>query len=136
MDSDSDNIWTNDLRTTVTAAAAAYVDAPSWKSHVVVQPKLHDAGATGAFSSSGSTYLAAYSVWDEARDDEINTAWLNGFGQQVRDWAAGHYINEYDVLDPSRSNAAAFSPAAWQKLRELRQRYDPEQRLETLPGLG
>lgn len=131
-----DNIWTNNLESSVAAAAKVFADAPSWKTHVVVQPKWQATATDSAFSASASTYLAGYAVWDEPEHDDENKAWLGQFMAEVQPWTAGNYINEFDVLANANRNAAAFSKEAWARLGNLRREYDPDQVLESLPGLA
>jgi FAD/FMN-containing dehydrogenase len=54
----------------------------------------------------------------------------------MRPLAVGQYINEVDAfLDPTAPQRC-FSPAAWQRLAELRRRYDPMGVFHSWPGSG
>lgn len=131
-----ENAWINDTQSALRSVAEVFVHAPSWKSHVVVQPKTgeipHDAGS---FSVSGTTYVGGYSVWDEASADRRNLAWLQEFKNALQPHAAGHYINEIDgASDPGRVRRC-YSDAAWKRLRAVRSEVDPDGVFHDFPGI-
>ena len=132
-----DNAWVDDLRAGVRAVAEAYAAAPSWKSHVVVQPKLRplpEADA-GAFSIMDSTYLAAYAVWDDRADDDANQAWIRQMGSALETQATGRFINETDVASNPHRIRQCYSEPAWNRLTDLRRQRDPLGTFFDFPGL-
>jgi len=132
-----ENAWINDTQSALKSVAEAFVSAPSWKSHVVVQPKTGKTSSdAGAFSVAGATYIGGYSVWDEPNADRENLAWLQEFKHALEPHAAGHYINEIDgASDPNRVRRC-YSDAAWKRLRALRSDMDPDGVFHDFPGIA
>ena len=52
-----ENAWTNDMQAAVKGIAAEFMQAPSWKSHVVIQPKLAPGPGAGRRILRGRQYL-------------------------------------------------------------------------------
>lgn len=84
-------------------------------------PSLPD----GAFSARGRWYFSTYARWSDANEDEVNQKWLRSLYDDLQPIASHCYINEFDLEYRSREVARCFSEAAWQRLRELKQRHDP-----------
>ena len=132
-----DNTWTNSMRESVTAIASEYMQAPSWKSHVVIQPKLFSNGQKdSAFSVMGNTYIGLYSVWDEVQDDQQNMEWLGRMAAKLDTYAVGHYANEIDAANDIPRLKRCFSVDAWERLRSIREKWDPQHILHDFPGLS
>ena len=130
-----ENAWCDDRRAAVEAIAKVYVNAPSWKSHVVVQPKLAQAiDGHGAFSVAADTYIGIYSVWDDDETDTANIRWLREMSKTLDEHAVGHYINEIDAFTNGARAKQCFSAASWQRLRKLRADWDPDEVLFDFPG--
>jgi FAD/FMN-containing dehydrogenase len=131
-----ENAWTNDLHSAVTAIAEDFIQAPSWKAHVVIQPKLVTQGGDAAFSVSGNTYIGLYSVWDEADQDTESTDWLRRASRTLDEHAVGHYVNEIDAASDTKRLRKCFSEKAWARLRNIREQWDPDRVLHDFPGLS
>lgn len=132
-----DNAWTDDIRAAVEAIAAEFMQTPSWKSHVVVQPKLAPATiADAAFSVAGNTYIGIYSVWDDAAQDEAGLSWLRRMSGHLKAYAVGHYINEINAGDDPDRIRRCYSSEAWERLRAIRDRWDPQRVMHDFPGLS
>lgn len=132
-----ENAWTNDIESAVRGISREFMQTPSWKSHVVIQPKIAPAVADGgAFSVAGNTYIGVYSVWDDEEEDDANVAWLRRMSAQLDTFGVGHYINEIDAAADTGRIRKCYSDDAWLKLRSVRERWDPDQVFHDFPGLS
>nr|XP_061804785.1 uncharacterized protein LOC133596049 [Nerophis lumbriciformis] len=132
-----ENGWTGQRRKAVMEVAKRFVDAPSWKSHVVIQPKLAPAvDGYGAFSVADDTYIGLYSVWDESERDGENLTWLKEVASALDRYSSGHYINEINSEDNPQRVRGCYSPDCFQRLRALRRQWDPDGVLHDFPGLS
>ena len=105
------------------------------KTHYVVSPKLNRTlPRDAALSMIGDAFVGAYSMWDEAVDDEANFNWLDGASARMRPLAMGQYINEVDAFRDPAVPSHCFSAEAWNRLAELRGCYDPQGLFYTWPG--
>jgi FAD/FMN-containing dehydrogenase len=78
-----------------------------------------------ALSLGGGTGAGIYAMWDDPADDEANHAWVRQVDDALAPYRAGRYVGEADLtVGPGRVDEC-FTPAALQRLRALRQRYDP-----------
>ena len=132
-----ENIWSDNIANVIDALAKNYPGAPSWKSHVVIQPKIKKMiNGAGAFSRADRTYVGVYSVWDDANADKDNLNWLDHMATILQPYAKGHYINETNVAEHQERAKNSFSASAWNQLRNLRQDLDPHSVLHDLPGIS
>ncbi len=131
-----ENAWTNDMLAAVKAIVDDFAHAPSWKSHIVIQPKLTVPTADSAFSIAGKTYIGIYSVWDNDDGDAESIAWLRRISATLDQHAAGHYINEIDAATNPERLEKCYSADAWKKLRSIRKSWDPDGVLHDFPGLS
>ena len=122
-----DNIWASRTEEVMRVLRDEFVKALSHKSHTVIsfadQP-LNIPNA--AFSVSGPVYVGTYAVWDEAENDEGNIAWLRALMTSLQPFSEGSYINEIDVEGAPHKLRECFSAEAWERLRQVRQTYDPD----------
>jgi FAD/FMN-containing dehydrogenase len=75
--------------------------------------------------------VTALAIWDEAKDDEREIAWARRTADSVAHLSlrGGGYLN-YPELDQSAARvAAAYPPDTWNRLRQLKRRLDPANRL-------
>lgn len=79
-----------------------------------------------AYSSTGRFYMSAYAQWDDPADDPVNLAWLCNLYDEMEPFASSFYINEFDRESRSDQIHRCFAPENWNRIRELRQTYDPE----------
>ena len=128
----ADTVWSNASGAEVLGAVRNHVAAaPSPKSLVLCvmpPPPPVDAPAMpdAAFSMVGPTFVLGYAIWEEARDDAANRAWHEHLMQLMEPFATGHYLGESDIVaTPSRARGS-FLPANWERLRAVRNAYDPD----------
>jgi FAD/FMN-containing dehydrogenase len=130
----SDNVWTDaDLAEALLALRGPIVDAPGPSSFAFaamspdppagqVEEELPDM----AFSMYARTFVACYAMWDDAAADDVNLAWLPASMAEVDRDATGHYVAEADLQSSASRAERSFSPQAWERLRTLRDRIDPD----------
>ena len=127
----ADNLWSAaDLGTLVPPLVRALGRAPSGKSLVLI-PVTPVAGsgdvtADMAFSALGETYAVPYAVWDDPAEDEANVHWLRETMGAMEPFTTGHYIAETDLTASAERARRSYTPAAWQRLGQLRAEHDPD----------
>jgi FAD/FMN-containing dehydrogenase len=109
--------------------ADAVRDAPSPHAlgMVVPAPPLDPAAplADMALSLFAPSFVGLYGQWEDARDDAANLAWLEAQRARFRSLACGHYVGETDLYAEAERPRRCFAPPAFERLRELRERWDP-----------
>ena len=88
--------------------------------------------ATAAFPAREARWnVTGLAVWDDPHDDEAQVAWARGVAGAVAPWSllGGGYLNyaAHDVA-PGRAEAM-FGAERWDRLREVKRRHDPGNRL-------
>jgi FAD/FMN-containing dehydrogenase len=137
----ADCLWSDEEPLAVfEALGAALLAAPSASSWMLVnvasaQPPLVSP-APSAFSVSGKLYVSIYAVWDDGSAAARNLAWLRETMRGLESLAAGSYVGEADLVARPSSAAQSFSPAAWRRLNDLRDKHDPERLFCWYPGLA
>ncbi|MBK1869447.1 FAD-binding oxidoreductase [Aestuariivirga sp. YIM B02566] len=130
----ADTNWSDDpamLMKRLTEAVEIAPSAESFALAVVLPPLDPDLMPPGAFSMVGPVFSCAYAVWQEASQDDANLAWLRNASDRLAPVSLGHYVGEAD-LDRAERIRGSFSPAAFERLRELRRRFDPAGRFHRL----
>jgi FAD/FMN-containing dehydrogenase len=121
-----DNIFTNEGGKALHALADHLLKAPTPFCHVLAGFNLglkhHE---DSCFSWVADSYVASYAIWDEEADDPANFAWLHQSLPLMDPFAIGHYINEIEGRGHPERYKQCFTEANWQRLRKLRQKYDP-----------
>lgn len=79
-----------------------------------------------ALSMSAKVYGGPWTMWWEAKDDEANASWHHELTALLRPHNVGYYIGESNMVDRPASAVEAYAPANWQRLADLRDKYDPE----------
>jgi FAD/FMN-containing dehydrogenase len=122
-----DNVMTDEPAKVLRDLAEHFRKAPSPHAHVLaamgLNLKHHD---DACFSSIASTYVGCYAIWDEKKVDDANYEWLGKSIQLMDPYNKGHYVNEVEPrFNPDRLQEC-FSEDAWQRLEQLRAKYDPK----------
>jgi hypothetical protein len=88
--------------------------------------------ASAAFGGRAAVAnVTALAIWDDAEADEREIAWARRMADAVAPLSlrGGGYLN-YPELDQTAARvAAAFPSASWDRLRQLKRRLDPANRL-------
>ena len=113
------------------------------KDHIVTMPSSKTVfmlaiftGAAGApatppdaaFSMTGALYGGPWTMWDDAAEDAANIAWHDEVMRLLKPHVAGHYVGETDTVGHPEYLPLSFTPENWQRLADLRRKYDPEGR--------
>jgi len=79
-----------------------------------------------ALGGRGAEWLFhCYAVWDEG-DDDRHVSWARATAEALRPWTmAGMALNFMNDIDETRVRTT-FGPAKYQRLRELKRRWDPD----------
>ncbi len=121
-----DTDWSNDLGGLLGSVAEHFRETPSERSHFVgslaMNTTLHD---DACFSRIARHFFGSYLVWDREEDDEANYAWLEKNHELVKPYSEGHYVNEVAGDRFPGRYRDSFSPENWQRLGDLRRKYDP-----------
>jgi FAD/FMN-containing dehydrogenase len=140
---ESGALWPRNLRAKVDAL---FFNAPladlcrAVKDHVLAAPSqavLMFAVFTGknrppatpsdaAFSVTGETYGGSWTMWNSADDDAANISWHGKCVELLNPYVTAHYIGETDIVGHPEFARLCYKPAAWERLNNLRKKYDPE----------
>ena len=112
-----------------------FASAPSPMSNVLceVKPKPIKFLDT-AYSMRRRTFVAPYSFWMDEKEDEQNIAWLKRSQEILAPLSAGHFISEADLEASPERSERSFSQANWQKIKAVKDKYDPHGVFHTFPG--
>jgi FAD/FMN-containing dehydrogenase len=106
------------------------------ESFVLIEPihgKAHQIPASSAAFGGRAAVanVTALGIWDDASKDRAQIDWARRFADRVAPLSlrGGGYLN-YPELDQTEARvAAAFPPDSWGRLRQLKRRFDPANRL-------
>lgn len=96
-------------------------------------------GARGAAlrpTTSGRAFVSCYAMWQDATDDAANLHWLPSTMAELEPLALGHYVAETDLPATASRAQRSFAEPNWQRLQELRRRFDPDGIFPTYLGPG
>ncbi len=104
---------------------------PSPESWVLLSlPAPRPAGAPAlpdmAFSMSGSAIVGLHSIWQDPAEDGRHEQWVRETSGMLDRFKVNYYIGETDLTMGADRAPRSFAPAHWQRLQQLRQKYDPE----------
>jgi len=94
----------------------------------------HMGGAVGrvganatAFSNRGANYnVSTFSTWMDAAEDEKNANWTRAVGDKLRAFSTGGAYVNYMAGDESPERVKAAYEANFQRLVEVKRKYDPD----------
>jgi FAD/FMN-containing dehydrogenase len=74
--------------------------------------------------------VTAIAVWTDPAEDDAHVAWARSTAAAVEPWSmrGGGYLNYVETDVSAARVAAAFEPATFARLRQVKRRYDPENR--------
>lgn len=123
------NIWTNDPAAALTALAERWQKTPprSPRSFALsawgINPSPDDTDS--AFTYTGDHYVSWYLMAEQADDVEPNFGWMDESVELLTPYTRGHYPNEINMQRYPDTIRACFTEEKWQRLAELREKYDP-----------
>jgi FAD/FMN-containing dehydrogenase len=122
----ADNILCDNLGNAVDIVMRHLPAAPSPASLSLIVWRGQRKWPDTAYSVTGRYFISTYAQWDRVEDDKVNADWLKGFYDDMAAFATGAYINEFDLEGRFDEVLRCYSSAAFERLRRLRQSYDPE----------
>ncbi len=129
----ADSFWTDrDVRTLLPPLSDTIKGAPSGKSFALAimpghgAPGLRMPTDKGAYSMDQRTWVLAFAVWEDAREDAANRVWMNGLIEQLEPISTGCFVGEADLTRHDQRATRSFSSANWARLTELRAHWDPD----------
>jgi len=112
-----------------------FAAAPSPMTNVLCEVKPKPINIPdGAYSMRRLTYLSPYSFWLDEKDDAENIAWMEKTQEILAPLAVGHYVNEADLEASPERSERSYSEDNWQRINEIREKYDPRGTFHTYPG--
>jgi FAD/FMN-containing dehydrogenase len=107
-------------------------------------PKDADAPAGALGFRQAAFNISAQATWQDARFDEEYIAWARETAAAIAPWSStgGGYVNYMQADEPIERVRAAFGDEAFERLRALKRRFDPDnvlhrnQNIAPFPGAG
>ena len=122
--------WCDEDYTRTLPLLAPHIDrAPSRESHIIgwINPRAGSSRLPDmAFSMWRRQVVPMYAIWQDPTDDAANLTWLREARETIGSRIVGNYLGESDLLAAPDRARRSFGEAQWQRLKILRQRYDPE----------
>ncbi len=83
--------------------------------------------ASTAFAHRSARFnMTGMATWESPEDDEEQIAWARAFGDALRPYSGGGYLNYMGADEPLERVASAFGAEKFARLRELKRRFDPD----------
>ncbi len=128
VDMFSSNASPKDLLTRLHEQILAMPSPESWV--LLTLPSPRPAGTPAlpdmAFSMSGSAVIGLHSIWQDPTQDARNEQWVRETSRMLDPFKVNYYIGETDLTMGADRAPRSFTPANWQRLQQLRKKYDPE----------
>lgn len=121
-----DSVLTNNIGQIFVDSAEHFRSTPSPINHVLgaygmnLQPR-----DDSCLSWDARHYLGTFIIWQDEADDARNYAWLDEAIPIMERQQIGRYINEVEARRHPAHIRECFTDENWQRLAELRRRYDP-----------
>ena len=72
--------------------------------------------------------MSHHLFWNDQERDLQNRQWYEEFCSILWPYATSYYVNQMEGTEQPRRMKACFSEENWQRLGELREKYDPKRR--------
>lgn len=138
----ADSFWTDEgVEGSLVRLREEFTRAPSGKNNAIaVMPgngsRLGLPLEAGAYSMDERTLVMHYAIWKDPAGDGPNRAWIDSMSGLLEPIATGHFISEADLIAHPGRLERCFLPSHWERVRELRARFDPEGLFHGMPGEG
>ena len=124
----SDNIWTDDA-SSISAIVEHCKNMPAHNAFIATlfhsrQIQAHRKDA--CYSVKGAHCMSSHLFWNDTKDDVSSELWYTELNAILKPYATGHYVSQMESQNQSERIKDCFSPENWQRLAELRQKYDPD----------
>ena len=136
----TDNVFTDDASALIAASHLMQSRPNGFSVHVDLGHNMqyHAPGTNKiAYSAAGRHFLSTYVDWIEPTP--VNNAqayeWADRFTEVASRYAKGSYLNQVDTQLYPQKIRQSFSADNWQRLQDVRQQYDPENRFFSYVGI-
>lgn len=130
-----DNVFLRNDVDVVSLLEASFTTLPTRQSMALwtsMKPRSSRPLTNMALSIQSDHYLAVYVIWEDKTDDAQNESWLSDVMKELGPHSVGSYLGEYDFQ--SRASKC-WGPEQYQKLVEIKRKWDPENRICGCLGL-
>lgn len=121
----ADNVMTNQPDKIAQLLVESVPNCPTDNNAAVLVYKGSPTFPDAAYSTSAEFYLAYYMVWDDPADDLAVKAYHIDFFKKAQKFAVGSYINEFNQEGRPEDISLCFSNRNWNRIAELRKKWDP-----------
>ena len=131
-----DNVFTDDAGVLLALVEHAKNKPPASAMYMNLQHsvQMFPFRADACYSAAGKHSLSTRLKWYDPNDDAANYAWYQEFNEITEPYALGHYINEIDNENNPERVRDCFSEENWERLAEVRKKYDPDNRFYSYLG--
>lgn len=130
-----DNVMTDEPGKVLHALADHFRRTPSSGNHVLAAYGMNlEARDDSCLSSIANHYVGCFAIWDNEEDDDFNFHWLDETLPLMDPFSKGHYINEIEARRHPERIRECFSAVNWQRIQDLRRKYDPDGVFHTYLG--
>lgn len=129
-----DNLWLKD-NADLSVLQPAFESLPTKKSLVLVQsmrPGSQGKLSDMALSMQSDYWLSMYAIWNDQNDDSRCQSEIHDVATKLEKYSKGSYIGE---LDPRARKAKYWEDDHRERLVDIRQKWDPQNRICVCPGL-
>lgn len=130
-----DNIYADSLEKPIEVFIKHMPHSPSRVTAPVLlykgRPELPD----GACGTKGNFYVSCYAQWDDPAQDKANKDFMIAMYEEMQPLGTGSYINELNQEGRVHRIRECYTPEGWEKLAQLRRKYDPGRVFQTFYGL-
>ena len=136
----ADSFWTDEgVEGALTRLRDQFLRMPSPQNNVIaLMPgngsRLGLPLEAGAYSMDERTLVMHYAIWQDPAADAANREWIGGMSALLEPIATGHFISEADLIAHPQRLERCFLPAHWERVQELRARFDPDRLFHGMPG--
>lgn len=120
--------YNTNLAELVGAMREHFMSAPSETTLVLFAvftgPNVPGPPPDAAFSMRAKVYGGPWTMWSDPSDDAANLDWHARCVDLLEPLSVGHYVGESDTVGHPEFAERAFSAANWERLAELRRKYD------------
>ncbi len=124
-----DSCWTNarlgDLMMTMKPLVPKAPATPSGIFFMALGDAVVPKSDAAAYSVGGRTYVSAYAVSENPKEDQMNRDWVHAAVHAANPYKTGHYVGEADLSVAPERVEQCFSQTAWNRLGSLKRKYDP-----------
>ncbi|KAI0433727.1 FAD-binding domain-containing protein [Xylaria sp. FL1042] len=126
----SDNIYVDNAVDDIPGVLEkAFTSLPTKKSftlYFAMNPTSRRPLLDMAHSLQSDHYVALYAIWDDAGDDALCTGWVHDIMRDTQRYSIGSYMGDADF---QHRTTRFWSKENGDRLRDIRQRWDPEGRI-------